>query len=57
LPGPRWVLDTESVLRFGSRRSLMSAAVKRSHFKLTFIVLAMGSTAFSLLQSLVSPVL
>jgi len=35
----------------------MSAAVKRSHYKLTFIVLAMGSTAFSLLQSLVSPVL
>jgi EmrB/QacA subfamily drug resistance transporter len=35
----------------------MSAVVKRSHYRLTFLVLAMGATAFSLLQSLVSPVL
>ena len=35
----------------------MSAAAARSHYRLTFVVLAVGATAFSLLQSLVSPVL
>jgi EmrB/QacA subfamily drug resistance transporter len=34
----------------------MSAAT-RSHYRLTFVVLAVGATAFSLLQSLVAPVL
>jgi EmrB/QacA subfamily drug resistance transporter len=35
----------------------MSAYATRSHYKLTFLVLAVGVSAYSLLQSLVSPVL
>ncbi len=35
----------------------MTVAVKRSHYQLTFAVLAVGASAYSLLQSLVSPVL
>src|ERR1700712_2998326 len=35
----------------------MTADVKRSHYQLTFVVLAVGASAYSLLQSLVSPVL
>ncbi len=35
----------------------MTIAVKRSHYQLTFAVLAVGASAYSLLQSLVSPVL
>jgi EmrB/QacA subfamily drug resistance transporter len=35
----------------------MSTAQKRSNHRLTFLVLAIGATAFSLLQSLVAPVL
>ena len=35
----------------------MSADVKRSHYQITFVVLAVGVSAYSLLQSLVSPVL
>jgi EmrB/QacA subfamily drug resistance transporter len=35
----------------------MPSEVKRSHYQLTFIVLAVGTGAYSLLQSLVSPVL
>src|SRR5664279_799216 len=35
----------------------MSVDSKRSHYQVTFAVLAIGVTAYSLLQSLVSPVL
>jgi EmrB/QacA subfamily drug resistance transporter len=35
----------------------MSAEAKRSHYRITFIVLAVGTSAYALLQSLVSPVL
>ena len=35
----------------------MAHAADRSHYRLTFLVLAVGATAFSLLQSMVSPVL
>ena len=35
----------------------MSADVNRSHYQITFIVMAVGVSAYSLLQSLVSPVL
>jgi EmrB/QacA subfamily drug resistance transporter len=35
----------------------MSADTKRSHYQLTFVVLAVGAGAYSLLQSMVSPVL
>ena len=36
---------------------VVTADVKRSHYQLTFAVLAVGASAYSLLQSLVSPVL
>jgi EmrB/QacA subfamily drug resistance transporter len=35
----------------------MSSAAQRSHYQVTFVVLAVATSAFSLLQSLVSPVL
>jgi EmrB/QacA subfamily drug resistance transporter len=35
----------------------MSAGTKRSHYRLTYVVLALGTGAFALLQSFISPVL
>jgi len=45
------------MLRFCMGVPLMSSDVRRARYQLTFVVLAVGVSTFSLLQSLVSPVL